>query len=444
MIPTGSPVPVGWMHAVVRPFTEKVVRSGVLIVALLAVIVVVYAVGPHLKRRIGDEIVEVFQSVVVTVSGVIVAALLVVTWNLTDAVKDALGAVAPGPVAAVKWMVVLLVFAGAYTLTRISKRFVKEGAARDAITNHQREVLHHVLQIVIYVPAVLFALALWEADPSNLLLGAGVLGLVLGLAARQTLGAMLAGFVVLFSRPFEVDDWVVIDDHEGVVQDITIFNTRLRTFDDEQVMIPNDTVTATEVVNRSRHGRLRIQVDVGVDYETDVGHAADVALDAITDLDEPADRPEPKVVVERFGDSAVVLNLRFWIHRPSIDRKWRAQNAVIRAVKDAFEAEGIKIPFPQRELTGREEAGGFRVRSETDAAAEATPDGSPEDGQRGGERPPDAGPRDEAAETPERADGADAGKTADGGEEADGADETAGADEADGADETAGAEEADR
>jgi len=366
---------VRWLHAEVNTPAERTLWSVALLVALALVAGVVYLVGPRLKDRMDEEVAEAVQSVVVTATGAIVAGLLIVIWKLSDA----LNVVTPSATDGVKVMLILLVFAGAYTSTRITKRFVKEGAARDAITAHQREVLHHVVQIAIFAPAVLFAFALWGTDPADLLLGAGVLGIVLGLAARQTLGAMLAGFVVLFSRPFEVGDWIVVDDHEGIVTDITVVNTRIRTFDDEQVMIPNDTVTSTEVVNRSRNGRLRIQVDVGVDYDADIERAAEVALAAMDDLDELMDHPEPDVAVERFGDSAVVLNLRFWISNPSIDRKWDAQNAVMSAVKDAFEQEEIKIPFPQRELVGREEAGGLRLQGGTDAA-EAPPDASAEDG----------------------------------------------------------------
>jgi hypothetical protein len=87
-------------------------------------------------------------------------------------------------------------------------------------------------------------------------------------------------------------------------------------------------------------------------------------------LDEVLDEPAPDVVVDEFGASSVALTLRFWIADPSIERKWAAQNAVVDAVKAAFEEEGVKIPYPQRELTGREETGGLRVASN---GAEATP-----------------------------------------------------------------------
>jgi hypothetical protein len=78
-------------------------------------------------------------------------------------------------------------------------------------------------------------------------------------------------------------------------------------------------------------------------------------------VDAVATQPPPDVIRQEFADSAVLLRLRYWITTPTVQAKWRAQNAVVGTVKSAFEAEGIKIPFPQRELTGREEAGGVRI-----------------------------------------------------------------------------------
>jgi small-conductance mechanosensitive channel len=145
------------------------------------------------------------------------------------------------------------------------------------------------------------------------------------------------------------------------VTDITITNTRLRNFDGESIVIPNDMANNRAVTNRSEQGHLRIRVEVGIDYETDPEHAETVALDAIERIDSVADSPPPDVVPTRFGDSAVVLELRFWIDRPSPPRRWRGTREVIHAVKRRFGEEDIEIPFPQRELSSRDHHSGFRV-----------------------------------------------------------------------------------
>jgi small-conductance mechanosensitive channel len=173
----------------------------------------------------------------------------------------------------------------------------------------------------------------------------------------------------------QVSPVIVGDDQEGVVTDITIISTRLENFDGEFIVMPNDKVADSPVTNKSQKGRLRLRVDVGIDYDADPERAEVVALEAIRTVGTVTETPPPKVFPKSFGDSGVVLEMRFWIERPTPPKKWRTQAAVVNAVKDAFDREGIKIPYPQRELSGRAETGGFRVADEQRAEAERYPDG---------------------------------------------------------------------
>jgi len=385
------------------PLEGQLAVSAFALGVFVAVTLAIWFAGDELKARLNASAAEAIQAFVVTAVGIGAAAVLVVVWRATAEVQRALEAVQVRPRVGVLVLVSLLVFGVAYTVTRVTKRLVGAGVERNTVSAHQREVAHHVIQIVVFAPAILFTLALWGFRPGDLLLGAGAAGIILGLAARQTLGAMLAGFVLLFARPFEVGDWVLVDDEEGTVTDITVFNTRMRTFDGEQVIIPNDGVTGSNIVNRSRNGQLRVTVDVGVDYDTDVEHAAAVAEEAMRDLgaDVLRSNPAPDVVLDRFGDSAVVLTLRFWIDDPTIRRKWRAQNAVLEAVKTAFEREGIKIPFPQRELAARPEAGGLQVSGP--ARGEVTDAAGDRNGEDAADRSPD-GDEDRSTDDDDAAD----------------------------------------
>ena len=227
--------------------------------------------------------------------------------------------------------------------------------ASNTLTQHQEGVIYRVLQLTIFTSVGLAALSLWNINLGGLLVGAGFLGIVVGMAARQTLGAMLAGFVLMLSRPFKIGDWVVIGDEEGIVTDITIINTRLRSFDGEEVVMPNDQVSDTTVTNRTKRGQLRIRTEVGIDYDTDIERAETLATEAIESVDDVATAPKPHAVPTGFGDSAVVLELRYWIRNPSARKQWQTSQMVIRAVKHRFDEAGITIPYPQRELSSRED-----------------------------------------------------------------------------------------
>ena len=123
---------------------------------------------------------------------------------------------------------------------------------------------------------------------------------------------------------------MVVGDQEGIVTDITSFNTRLENFDGEFVILPNDRVTERSITDRSRKGLLRLTLDVGVDYDTDIDRAKELARESMVGADEVIVPPPPQAVPKSFGDSAVVPALRFWIDHPTPPRKGRAGSAGVR------------------------------------------------------------------------------------------------------------------
>lgn len=267
----------------------------------------------------------------------------------------------------------LLFTAGILTVTYVAvgllREFVQEfSAGTDRVTAHQEQLLTRIMQVTVLVVAGITTLGVWGVNLSGLLVGAGFVGIVLGMAARQTLGSLIAGFVLMFSRPFEIGDWVQIGDEEGFITDITIMNTHLRNFDGEYVVVPNDNVTNDAITNRTREGRLRIHLEVGIDYGDDPERASELAREVLDDVESIANQPPPHVVPSGFGDSAILLDVRFWIDPPTPQLRWRSKAAAINGIQRRFAAAGIDIPFPQRTVS----------RRPTDPASERANDSAPE------------------------------------------------------------------
>jgi len=369
------------------------VSAGVLVVTLLVAVLVLPLAVRQIRRAltsrymtgqvgetvdiVGDYMPTSFSGLVLRLGQVTVLlgsvfALLIV-WGLFEwaiAMVDIVSSAVPDLFkAGLTLLLLLLSFAAS---EQLKKAVSQLGDGSDRITEHQEEIILRVGQVALFVTVVASVLTLWGINLSGLLVGAGFLGIVVGFAARQTLGSLIAGFVLMFSRPFTIGDWVQIGDNEGIVTDITIFNTRLENFDGEFIIIPNDRVGDRPVTNRSRKGLLRLTVDVGVDYDADVDRAMDLALEAMADIEHVVESPAPDVVPKSFGDSAVVMECRFWIDHPTPPRKWRAVSAVVRGVKDAFDDEGVTIPFPQRTLSNRE---GAPLEAETDLGTTMRSDG---------------------------------------------------------------------
>ncbi|WP_254271903.1 mechanosensitive ion channel family protein [Haloarcula marina] len=353
----------------------QVVATAILLGVLVGAVFVVPALLSRLRRvaarsvesgRAGDWLAALarytptsFQGVLLRTIQLVVLFLVVgsflVVWGVTDFaalldpyVQDR----SPTLINAVQTaFLVTIAFVLSDQLQRAIDRLT---LALDDFTEHQEEILLRLGQVTIFVALGATILSVWGINVGGLLVGAGFLGIVVGFAARQTLGSLIAGFVLMFSRPFTIGDWVVIGDEQGIVTDITIFNTRLENFDGEFVIIPNDRVSDRSITNRSRKGLLRLTLDVGVDYDTDIDTAMDLARTAMSGVDDIVDTPPPQVIPKSFGDSAIVLELRFWIDHPTPPRKWRAVSAVVREVKSAFDEEGVSIPFPQRTLKTRD------------------------------------------------------------------------------------------
>ncbi|MFW6458784.1 MAG: mechanosensitive ion channel family protein, partial [Halodesulfurarchaeum sp.] len=304
---------------------------------------------------LGHAIIRLGQLTVVTAGSIIVLAI----WGEIDPLLAYLTDITIPLSMFLKAFVTILLLVGAYSGMGVLHGWVGEITKRsDKISPHQEEIWLRVLQITFLTAASIVALSLWGVDLGGLIVGAGFLGIVAGLAAQQTLGSLIAGFVLMLSRPFEIGDWVQIGDNEGIVTEITIVNTRIENFDGELIALPNDLVGNSMIVNRTSKGRLRLRVEVGIDYEADPEHASEVAEAALLDVDRVLAVPRPRVVTSRFDDSAIVLELRFWIDKPSARRRALTVSDSIKAVAAVFEEEDIKIPFPQRELTGRAESGG--------------------------------------------------------------------------------------
>lgn len=343
----------------------RVLQSTFLLVVLVFVVWVLWKSAPRLKRRIPPRVVDVILLVVSGAIALFIGQRALSLW--ASAAPNAPNVDAFGQLTgfriAITLGLVVAAYIGSGMLVRAVDRFTSETGQ---LTGHQGEVLSRLTEVAVYLLAALLLLSVWRVDVRAFLIGAGFLGIIIGLAANETLSALIAGFTLMFSRPFEIGDWIEVplengEDTDGIVTDITLFSTRIETFSGKYVVLPNDLVSSNTLVNYGRKGRLRLEVEVGIDYATDPERAIDVAKRTMSGSDEVLNVPQPDAVLTGFGDSAVLLELRFWIDRPSSRRRWRAMTAIITAVKRAYDREGIKIPFPQREVAGRDETGGFRV-----------------------------------------------------------------------------------
>lgn len=183
----------------------------------------------------------------------------------------------------------------------------------------------------------------------SLIAGIGVVGFTIGFALQDIAKNFIAGILLLLQQPFSIGDAIEVTGYAGTVEKISLRTTELRTWDGQYVLIPNGDVYVSSLVNFSRSIQRRIEITVGIDYESDLDQVARVAMEAIRGIPGLLDDPEPSILFANFGESAIEFTAYCWVETEEAGLA-NAIDAGIRLIQEAFHREGIKIPFPTRQI----------------------------------------------------------------------------------------------
>lgn len=176
--------------------------------------------------------------------------------------------------------------------------------------------------------------------------------LAIGFALQNVIQNFVAGVFIYTDRPFRIGDWIEWDDQSGIVTDISLRVTRVRTFDNELLTVPNSTLTNGVIKNPVDGDKLRRTFVFGIGYDDDVERATEIIIDEAEAHDEIMADPGPSVRMTTLGDSSVGLQARIWIAEPSRADFVRIQSEFVQSTKEALDEAGIDIPYPQRVVHG--------------------------------------------------------------------------------------------
>ena len=217
------------------------------------------------------------------------------------------------------------------------------------------DLLKRFSAIIIFTTAIILALDVLGVNIMPFIAGAGVAGIAIGFAAKDTLSNVIAGVLLLIDRPFEVGDRIEVWNAPvnsatwGDVLDIGLRATKIQTTDNIVIIIPNNEIMLRDIINYTTITKeIRVRVPIGIAYDADVNKAKEIIKGVSLELDWVMKEPPPKVVVKSFGDSAVNLEARVWISDPR--RRIDTISHITDRVKEAFQQQGIEIPFPKRDI----------------------------------------------------------------------------------------------
>jgi small-conductance mechanosensitive channel len=230
--------------------------------------------------------------------------------------------------------------------------------ARDVDAHARRPLLKLTKGAVVFAAiTIAFGLAEFGNFLQSLATIAAAATLAIGLAMQDVMQNFVAGIFIFTDRSFRIGDWIEWDDNSGIVEDISLRVTRVRTFDNELLTVPNSELTDEVIKNPVAFENLRLKVTFGIGYDDDVDEAMEIILDEARAHDGVMDDPEPSVRLVELGDSSVGLQSRIWIATPSRSDVVKVRGEYVQAVKERFDEAGINIPYPNRTLGGELQVG---------------------------------------------------------------------------------------
>jgi small conductance mechanosensitive channel len=225
------------------------------------------------------------------------------------------------------------------TLDRAFERAHMEATLRGFLRN-----IAYAAMLVIVIVAALQSLGVPTTSVMAVL---GAAGLAIGLALKDSLSNIASGVMLIVQRPFHVGDFVQAAGLEGTVDQIRVFQTKLRTTDNRVVVVPNSLITTAPIINFTANPQRRIDLTVGVGYEDDLKAARAVLLEVAGANPLVLAAPPPEALVTALGESSVNLELRAWVNTPDYGN---ARSELTAAVRDGLVERGLNIPYPQRDL----------------------------------------------------------------------------------------------
>jgi small-conductance mechanosensitive channel len=209
--------------------------------------------------------------------------------------------------------------------------------------------------VLVIIGSIMFILSVWEINITPLLASAGIVGVAVALAAKDTLANFFGGVSIFVDKPYKIGDYIVLDGGErGEVVRIGIRSTRIKTRDDILISIPNSIIANTKIINESAPvPNFRIRVPVSVAYGTDIEKLENILMEIPKNNDNVQRSPEPRVRFRAFGESSLNFELLCWAKEPAI--RGKTIHELNKAVYTTFNEEGISIPFPHRTVYVREE-----------------------------------------------------------------------------------------
>lgn len=228
-------------------------------------------------------------------------------------------------------------------ITRVLRKVMTRSHLDDMLVNF----LGNIVYMVLLLAVVMAALDHLGIQTTSLLAVFGAAGLAIGLALKDSLANFSSGVMIILFRPFKVGDFVEAGGVAGVVEEVRMFATIMRSGDNREIIIPNGQIYSGTIVNYSARDTRRIDLVFGIGYDDDIARARQIMEEILQQDERILADPAPAVAMAELGASSVDFNVRPWVKTSDY---WAVRADLLEKIKLAFDANGISIPYPQRDV----------------------------------------------------------------------------------------------
>lgn len=231
-------------------------------------------------------------------------------------------------------------------LVKVIKRAFEKTAMEDSVEGFLLSLIKGILYVIVFVMAI----SIVGVQVTSLVAILGTASLSIGLALQGSLANFAGGVLILLMKPFKVGDYIIENDKkcEGTVEAIDIFYTKLRTYDNKIIVIPNGNITANSLINVTAEASRKLDISVGVSYDSNIKLVKDTLTDIVKGSSYYDKTKEMNIFVDSFQDSSIKMGIRCYV---KTEDYWAAKWEILENIKEKFDENNIVIPYSQVEVT---------------------------------------------------------------------------------------------
>ena len=232
-------------------------------------------------------------------------------------------------------------------ILKIVRSIVVRTTMKSRVDKSAATFIISIVTVVLYIALVIVVVSALGFSTAGIIAAFSAIALAVALALQDSLASLANGIIIIFTKPFKKGDYVEINGKDGLVQDIRLFNTKIVTYNNEEILIPNNQILGSTLINYSTMSLRRVVIEVPIPYSAELSEVKEILLSTLNSHQDVVKTPAPAVVLDGYGDSALKFKARAWTPN---EKYWDTRASLFEMIFNNLREKGIEIPFNQLDV----------------------------------------------------------------------------------------------